>query len=474
MKVLYLASEVAPYASTGEVGQSAGALTSALADLGLDLRVALPLYGSIRGAGSVTVRIADRSVDGYLETDGPRCDPRMLYIRNDHYYGRPGLYGYEDEAERFLFYCKASLAAVKRIGFRPDVIHCNDWQTGLVPWLLRHECQGDPFFAHTKTVFTIHNLAHQGCFGPWVLGLAGLPAELLEPSALEFFGQVSFLKAGIVGADLVTALSPNYAREIQTLEHGENMHGALAARGDQLRGVLNGIDYSDWDPLTDPALAHPFDAGRLADRATNTKALRGQCDFAESGREPIFAAVSPLTTQYGMGALATAAPEILKAGANLVVVGRGDQFYEGLLGHLQDEYPGRIRLFVEADDALVRNVLAGSHFLLRPSLREPHGALVMAALRYGCIPVATAAGPLADIVDAGNAAEARGFVCAGATPEALVAAAKEALAAYAAPGRLAALQTRAMRADLSWAAAARAYRDLYERTVERETCSPVE
>jgi starch synthase len=474
MKVLYLASEVAPYASSGEVGESAGALTSALADLGLDVRVALPLYGAVRTVGSVSVGIAERTVEGWLETDGPRCDPRMLYIRNDHYYGRPELYGYEDEAERFLFYSKAALAAVKRIGFRPDIIHCNDWHTGLVPWLLRHEFQGDAFFTHTATVFTVHNLAHQGCFGTWVLGLAGLPAELMRPEQLEYFGQVSFLKAGIVGADLVTALSPNYAREIQTVESGENMHGALAERGEGLQGVLNGIDYNDWDPAHDPAIAMPYDADRPADREANTRVLRGLCDFDEAGTEPIFAVVSPLTTQYGLGAIATAAPEILRAGGRMVILGKGDQFYEGLLGHLQDEHPGRIRVFLEADVPLTRSILAGSHFLLRPSLREPHGALVMAAIRYGCIPIATAAGPLADIVGPAGAAEPRGITCAGATPEALTAAAKEAFAAYKAPARLAALQVRAMRTDFSWAASARAYRSLYERTVERHVCSPVE
>ncbi len=464
MKVLFMSSEVAPYASTGGVGDSAGALTRALARNGVDLRVALPLYRCVRTAADVTVTVEDRQVHGAIETDGPERNPGVLFVRNDHYYGRSEIYGYEDEAERFIFFCKAALSAVKRLGFRPDVVHCNDWQTGLAPALLRYALAEDPFYNRVGTVFTLHNLAHQGCFGPWVLRLAGLPAELLRPDALEFYGQVSFLKAGIVHADIVTALGPSYAREIQTEGHGENLHGVLAERADRLVGVLNGIDEAQWDPETDAAIAKPFGPNEPEKREDSVRALRVECGFDARAKEPILALASPLATQYGLGVFTGVAQEIVKRGCLLVVAGRGDTYYERLVSMLESENPGKVRYFPDADEALRRRVLAGSHFLLRPSLREPYGQEAMIALRYGCIPISSLTGPLRDIVGGGDQpSEALGFTFDPPTSDGMLEAIDNALAAYREAGRFQAAQRRAMTADFSWDTAAAAYCRLYDR-----------
>lgn len=464
MKVLCLSSEVAPWASTGEVGESVGALAGALERQGLEVRVAMPLYQTVRGLGGFRTEIGTRVVEGAVEGTGPATDPKMLFVRSDAYFGRPAMYGYEDEAERFIFLTKGALAAAKQVGFRPDVIHVHDWQTGLAPWILREAAKTDPFYARAATVFSIHNLAYQGCFGPWALGLAGLPVSLLTPEALEFYGQVSFLKGGIVGADLVTAPSPNQAREFATEQHGENLHGVIAARGQTIRGVLNGVCAERWDPATDPVLAAPFGAGDLAGRTLCTEALQGLCDLSERPG-PIFAVASPLTTQYGLHAVAGAIPEIAAMGGRLVVIGRGDEYHEKLLRHLEGELAGRLRVLPDDDDALLRAVLAGADFLLRPSLREPHGGRVMEAMRYGCVPVVSSVGPLVDILSAAGGPEVGGLLCERPTPEALTEAARRAVALHASGAAFGAMQRRAIAVESSWDARAAEWVGLYERAI---------
>jgi len=464
MKVLFMSSEVAPYASTGGVGDSAGALTRALSASGVELRVALPLYRCVRTATEVTVSVEERQVHGTIETDGPGRNPGVLLVRNDHYYARGEIYGYEDEAERFIFFCKAALAAVKRLGFRPDVVHCNDWQTGLTPALLRHAFGDDPFYNRVATVFTLHNLAHQGCFGPWVLKLAGLPGELLRPEDLEFYGQVSFLKAGIVHSDIVTALGPSYAREIQTEGHGENLHGVLAERADRVVGVLNGIDGAEWDPETDSAIAKPFGPNEPEKREENVRALRVECGFDPRGTEPILALASPLVTQFGLGVFTGVAQDIVKRGCRLIIAGRGDTYYERLVSLLETDNAGKVKYFPDESEPLRRRVLAGSHFLLRPSLREPYGQETMVALRYGCVPISSGTGPLRDIVGGGGEpSQALGFTFDPPTSDGLLGAIDAALAVFKDTERFRAAQLKAMSADFSWDTSAAAYCRLDER-----------
>lgn len=466
MRVLYIASEVSPYASTGSLGETAGELTAALARRGTDILVAMPLYGCVRTAASVTVHMAGRDVVGDIETAGPPARAPMLFVRNDGYYRRDALYGHEDEAERFVFFCRAALAGARALGFRPDVVHCNDWQTGIVPALLRYGQDDDGFYSETATVFTIHNLAHQGCFGSWILPMAGLPVSLLDYRSLEFYGQVSLLKAGLVLADLVTTLSPTYAKEIQTEEHGENLHGALAARADRLHGVLSGVDPAKYDPAGDGTIVRRFSAERLDDREENTRALRAECGFDPDGSEPMVAMVTRLTTQRGLGIITAVAEDLLDLGALLVVLGRGDGYYERLLAHLEADHPGRMRVFLKHDPELARRIYASSHFFLRPSVYEPCGIAQLIALRYGCVPIVRLTGGLADtVIDADASPHGTGFTFGPPTCDALVDAVRRAIAAYRDRDRYRAIQRRAMASDFTWARSAEEYVRLYERAL---------
>jgi starch synthase len=466
MKVLHIASEIAPYSGDGPLGSVVGPLSRATAAAGVDVRAAMPLYQSIRTLCEVETRLGGRLVRGSLETDGPASDPDVVFVRNDHYFGRAQMYGYDDEAERFLFLSLAALEGARQLEFRPDIIHCHDWHTGLVPSLARLLPELNAFFKDAAYIFTVHHLAHQGCFGPWVLDLAGLPRDLLHYQALEFYGQVSFLKAGIVTADAVTTNSPSYAAEIQTEQHGENLHGVLAEQSERIFGVLTGIDTEAWDPATDPHIARRFTADTVADREGNARALAAECGFDPDGRGPIVAIASRLTTENGLGLITNAATMLLAKGVRLVVVGRGDPYYEKVLAGLECDNPGSVRCFPDGDPDLIRRVYAGSHLLLRPSVVERSATDHMVAMRYGCVPVVHPTASLRDTVtDADADPQGTGFALPQLTEDALGETVGRATRAYENTALFRGIQKRCMALDFSWGRAANEYLRIYEHAL---------
>ncbi|MBD3174588.1 MAG: glycosyltransferase [Armatimonadia bacterium] len=467
MKVLHISSELAPY-TMGRVGETVGALSGALRDRGQDVMCVLPDYAGIRRVGEVHVQMGDREVAGQIQVTPPRSDPHVRFVRNDHYYGRPELYGYDDEAERFIFLSQAALAACRSTGFRPDVIHCHDWQTGLTEALRRAHFAGDPMVRGAAMVFTIHNLAHQGCFGAWALELARLPAEMFEPGMLEFYGQVSFVKAGIVTADAITTVSPTYAREIQTEEFGENMHGVLADRSDVLYGILSGLDPDLYDPATDSVLDSPFSREDLEPRTENVRGLCVESGLDPDDPAPIGAFAGRLTAQAGVGLVVSAARQVVGAGMRLLVSGRGDRQYERALERLASEHPGQVAYVPGLDDRLERRICAGSHFFLRPAAHQPCGRTHMVAMRYGAIPIVRPRGGLADSVTPCMGDRGDGFVIESHTEASLISCVRRAVALHADPTAYRAVQRRAMARDFSWTAVADDYISVYDRALAQK------
>ena len=479
MKILLVASEVAPYAKTGGLADVAGSLPKALRQLGHDVRIILPCYRTVeekhslrKGRKSVEVAIGGELHKGMLRQNSLEGVP-VYFIENRDYFHRDGLYGtaegdYPDNAERFGFFCRAVLALLRRLDFRPDVLHLNDWQTGLIPVLLKTELRDDPFYRTIGTLMTIHNLGYQGLFPPEVLPLLGLPPQLGTPEGLEYFGKVSFLKGGLIYSDLLNTVSPTYCREIQTPQMGHGFDGILAKRSKALHGILNGLDTRLWNPALDPALVRSYDENDLRGKAANKKALQAQLGLAVDPSIPLVAMVTRLDTQKGLDLVEDAWERLLERPLQFVLIGSGEQIHTERFARLKDRYPGRVSISLDFDDTLSRRIYAASDLFLMPSHYEPCGLGQLIALRYGSIPVVRKTGGLADtVIDAAdNPRQANGFTFKDATADALLGALDAALALYGDRRNWLKLVKRGMSQDFSWRGSAEHYLELYRKIME--------
>ena len=323
LRILYVAAEVAPFAKTGGLADVAGALPQALARLGHDVRVVMPLHRGVEAVAGplrvavprVTIPIGDRTVEGALLEGRLGEGVPVYFVAQDGYYDRPALYGASDDCERFIFFCRSVLAALPDLGWTPQVVHANDWQAGLIPVYLETLYRDMPAYADVATVFTVHNLAYQGVFWHYDLPMTGLGWDLFTPAGIEFYGHLSLLKGGLIFADLLTTVSPTYAREIQTPEFGERMDGVLRERSADLVGILNGLDVLAWNPATDPDIPKRFDRDDLGGKAACTAALRDEMGLPDpGGRVPLVGVVSRLAAQKGLDLVAGAVPAIRAAG----------------------------------------------------------------------------------------------------------------------------------------------------------------
>jgi starch synthase len=483
LRILFVASEVEPFAKTGGLADVVGALPRALAALGHDVRILMPKYRGVeRHAGPldplltrIEVPIGDRRVEGALLAARPVSSVPVYFVAQDGYYDRPSLYttpegDYPDNCERFVFFCRAALAALPGIEWTPQVIHIHDWQTGLIAAYLETLYRDEAAYRDIATVFTIHNLAYQGLFWHYDLPLTGLGWDLFTPAGVEFYGKVSFMKAGLVFAHLLTTVSPTYAREIQTAAYGEGLDGVLRERSQDLVGILNGIDTAAWDPLADDSLPKRYGAGDPEGKAACKAGLRQELglDTARPGA-PVVGMVSRLVEQKGIDLAVAAVPSILAAGGQLVVLGSGDERYERELTVLQAQHRGAVAVSLGFDAGLARRIYAGSDLFLMPSRYEPCGLGQMIALRYGTIPIVRRTGGLADTITEGDggAGPGTGFVFEPETPEACRAAVARALAAYGDPALWRRLADNAMAEDFSWEASAHRYVSCYKRAVKK-------
>jgi starch synthase len=481
VKILFAASEAAPFAKTGGLADVAGSLPPALAALGHDVRVVLPRYRCVDRERFKLRSVASFSVPvgGWKERCeilGSRMDARVkaYFVQKDLYFDRPGLYGtaqsdYADNAERFLFFSRAALELCRALDFSPDIVHCNDWQTGFMPLYLDRLYRSDARFKRTRSVFTVHNLGYQGLFWHWDMKLTGLGWEEFTPEGVEFFGKVNFMKAGLVAADLITTVSKTYSREIQTAENGHGLEGVLAKRAKDLFGVVNGIDYRLWDPAHDRDLPRTFSATRLAGKAVCREELKRSSGLAP-GDAPLIGMVTRLAAQKGLDIVAEALPAIMASGAQLVILGTGDATYQKLLTEASRRYPKRMRILLRYDEKLAKQIYAGCDMFLMPSHYEPCGLSQMIALRYGTVPIVRRTGGLADTVEDYHPRSGRGtgFVFDEYSSDALIRCLERAIAAYTNVDAWHRLMQAGMKQDFSWRNSAKEYESIYRKAMKKK------
>lgn len=481
LSVLMVASEAQPYAKTGGLADVTGALSRALARLGHTVTLVIPRYRGIEAVGRPgrprAVRMGGRVFDVRLvEVDrGPR--ERVVLVECDELYDREGLYGvggqdHPDNAVRFGLLSRAALEWAIDLETPPSIVHAHDWQTGLVPVLLRTRYAADPAWRRVPSVFTIHNLAYQGVFPPDTLAAVDLRPDLYTIDGLEFWGQISFLKGGINFADAVTTVSAAYARQILTPEYGEGLEGLLTHRQQILKGILNGIDTEAWDPRTDPYLPAPFSASNLAGkRSAKREVLRRfglPVDRAAMAR-PVVGMVSRMVDQKGLDLIREAGDALTGMDAAFIILGTGERRYEEMWLALAASHPTRIGARIGFDEELAHLIEGGADLFLMPSRFEPCGLNQMYSMRYGTVPVVRATGGLEDTVRPYNpdTGTGTGFTFREYTAAALVAALETALRVYARPRCWQILQKAGMRQDFSWDVSAAAYVQEYRSVIER-------
>ncbi len=476
MKILFASSEAHPLIKTGGLADVSGALPKALHDLKQDVRLILPAYqdllpraGRIREVSRLQItgssdpvrvlegRLPDSEVRVYL-VDVPRC-----FDRPGNPYTGPDGSDWPDNAQRFAGFDRAIVElAMDRAGldWRPDVVHCNDWQTGLVPALLSLES------TPPATVFTVHNLAYQGLFDWASFQALDLPYAWWSMTALEFHQQLSFIKGGLVFADRLTTVSPTYAEEIRTPAYGCGLDGLLTHRAQDLVGILNGADYRQWDPAIDPLLEHHYSRRSIKGKAANKASLQKAFGLPAEPRIPLFAHVGRLVEQKGIDLVLELLPELMQRDLQFVILGSGQATLEAALRSAQPRYPDRLGVRIGYDEALSHHIEAGADAFLMPSRFEPCGLNQIYSLRYGTLPIVRRTGGLADtVIDANHAAldsgTATGFVFEAATPESLLAAIDRALTLYAKRTAWTRVVKTAMGQDYSWVRSAKRYLALY-------------
>jgi starch synthase len=480
MNVLFVASEATPFCKTGGLADVIGSLPGALGNCGIDARTILPRYRDLETSGYEIEDLAELSIsfDGVLQratlqravpTHNSQHKTQNYLLDAPQYFNRAQLYGYDDDALRFGFFCRAVLDSLPileaRENFAPAVLHGHDWHCGLLPVYMQTLQIANP-----KTIFTIHNLAYQGLAAKEFLPRLGLEWSLFNFHQLEFYDRINPLKAGLVFSDAITTVSPTYAREIQTPQFGAGLEGVLAEHAHQLQGILNGIDYQKWNPRTDEFLAAGYDRENSEGKQQCKRDLLRETGFpAEAGSTPVIGIVSRLSSQKGFDLIASALPDLLAMDCRLIVLGAGDEYYMTLLRNLGKRFAGRAVFEVgEYNEALAHRIYAGSDLFLMPSYYEPCGLSQMIALAYGTIPIVRATGGLADTIKNFDArtGSGNGFVFHAYNTQAMLNAIREAIACYHSP-HWEMLVQNAFLCDFSWDASARKYAELYRNLAAR-------
>ncbi len=475
MHVLFAASECVPYSKTGGLADVVGALPRAVAELGHQVTVYLPLYRQTRlqnaktVIASITIPFDDRYRFCSVLDGGQQHGVQFYFVDYPPFYDRDALYGtplgdYHDNPERFALFCRAVLEASKILGV-PDVFHCHDWQTALIPVLLRTLYDEDPSFSDIPTVFTIHNMGYQGIFSADTLPLLMLPWDLFTITKLEFFGKINFLKGALTYSDFITTVSRKYAQEIQTVEYGFGLEGVLRSRNPNVAGILNGVDYHEWNPATDANIATHFSPDSLAGKQECRRDLLRSFSLDPESATPVIGIVSRFAAQKGFDLISLAADRLARENATIVILGSGDKDYEELFRRLVRQYPQRFAVKVGYDNELAHKIEAGADMFLMPSRYEPCGLNQIYSLKYGTVPIVRATGGLDDTIDSFDprTGKGTGFKFHEYTPEALLTTVRAALACFAKPDEWRKLQLNGMAKDFSWTVAAREYIKIYDR-----------
>lgn len=475
MNILIVASEAHPFIKTGGLGDVIGALPVALNDLGADVRVVIPNYRDIKKEikenlkyiDNFTVNVGWRNqYCGILEYEHEGV--KFYLLDNEYYFNRGGLYGYYDDGEKFAFFDRAVLEFVKHIDWVPDILHCNDWQTGMVPVLLKLEYSKEEKFKNMKTMFSIHNLFFKGMFDPKVLPeLFGYDYESFNNGSLEHYGAVSFLKGGINYADKVTTVSKSYAEEIKTPEYGEQLEGLLRYRSSVLEGIVNGIDYKEYNPEEDKYIYSTYSVNDLENKKINKEELQKELGLTVNKDVPMIGLVSRLTHQKGCDLIINILEELLKEDIQVVVLGTGDYMYEESFKSFQGRHPNKISANIKFSNELAHKIYAASDMFLMPSLFEPCGLGQLIALRYGSIPIVRETGGLKDTVTPYNEYDetGNGFGFKNYRFEELFNITKYALKIYRNKDKWNNIVRQAMSADNSWEKSAKEYIEIYNKLI---------
>jgi starch synthase len=482
MKILIASSEAVPYVKTGGLAYVAGALCKEYRRMNKEAHIIMPLYKKIKESKlllknarvKIKVPVGDRFIEGRIFND----QSSTYFIECEEFFGREELYGtpdgdYADNASRFIFFSKGILEACKALKFQPDVIHCNDWQTGLVPLYLRTKYGADKFFRNTATLFTIHNLGYQGLFPSSEMPLTGLGWELFKPEGIEFYGKVNFLKAGIISADILNTVSNTYSKEILSREFGFGLEGLLRNRVRDLYGVINGIDNKEWDPSRDEFIPAKYSYDNISGKALCKKELMRSLfrplGNLDAERIPLIGMVGRLSAQKGLDLVLKSVDELVSFGVKLVILGKGDESYHKNFSGIAKKYKGKVSVNIGFEESLAHRIYAGSDFFLMPSRYEPCGLGQLIALRYGCIPIARrTGGPVDTIRDYKPlTSKGTGFLFSDYTPSAMQDAVKRALCVYTDKDKLQKMIVAGMKMDFSWKKSAKQYLKLYSAAIKK-------
>jgi len=481
MNVLLASSEVHPYSKTGGLADMVGALGKALSHAGHRVGIVTPLYLGIRGRFPGLQRLelpldfplGRRQVQGEVWALEVQAGHTIYFIDQPEFFQRSGLYqtegmDYSDNAERFIFFSKAISYLAVKLDWQPDVLHLNDWQTGMAALFLHHERRQTPSQLTPGTCFTVHNLAYQGVFPASQYVLTNLPWDYFNPAGVEFYGQVNCAKAGIAFSEVITTVSPRYAREITTPELGSGLDGLLRERQTALLGILNGVDYEEWDPAIDASLEHKYDINDLTGKQAEKVALQKEFGLTPDPGLPLFGNIGRMVEQKGVDILLGALEEMLRADIQFVQLGTGTPFFQRACQELGLRFPGRAGVRVGFDEPLSHRIEAGCDFFLMPSRFEPCGLNQMYSLRYGTIPVVRATGGLDDTVTdiREDQAKASGIKFYEYSGRALAKGIQKAIALYREPELLRHFRQNAMAADFSWDRTALEYVKVYKRIVQ--------
>lgn len=477
MKVLFAASEAHPFIKTGGLGDVMGALPKSLIKLGIDTRVVIPKYKNIKDELKqklqfvkwFTVPVGWRNQ--YCGVFQYEYNEVIYYfIDNEYYFNRDGLYGYFDDGERFAFFNRAVLEFIKEIDWQPDLINCNDWQTGMVPVLLNLEYKKDQFYSRIKTVFSIHNLLFKGSFSPKVLPeLFGYDYMPLVNGSVELDGSVSFLKGGLNYCDQITTVSKTYAEEIKTPQYGEGLDGFLRSKSYYLMGIVNGIDYEEFNPQDDKFIFKNFNINSISNKVENKLALQRELGLPQKKDTPMIGIISRLTHQKGCDLIVNMIDRLLQRDIQVVILGTGDYWYEETFKNLQYRYPDKVSANIKFDNTLAHKIYAATDMFLMPSLFEPCGLGQLIALRYGSIPIVRETGGLRDTVYPYNKYNGvgNGFGFKNFNSSELMQIIEYALTIYSDKNAWNNIIRQAMNSDNSWEKSAMQYKWLYEGVVKR-------
>lgn len=483
MLIIQISPEVYPYAKTGGLADVVGSLPEHLESLGNKIVIFMPLFKKVKenvnnlvNTGiSVNIPIGDSVRKGNIWKTAPHLQTaktEVYFIQRDEYFHRDTLYGTEhgdfaDNAERFIFFSRAVLEAVKQLNLKPDIVHCHDWQSSLVPVYLKTIYKNEPCFASAKTVLTIHNLAYQGLFWHWDMKLTGLDWSLFNWRQLEFWGKLNFLKGGIVFSDAITTVSPTYAKEIQTQEYGCGIEGVLQTNTGKLSGIINGIDYSQWNPELDTLIPAKFSAKNIKGKSACKKHLQQKCELPVKD-VPVIGMITRLADQKGLDLVVSIFEELMKQELQFVVLGTGEEKYHRMFRDISQKYRDKVAVFIMFNNQLAHEIEAGSDMFLMPSRYEPCGLNQIYSLKYGTVPIVRSTGGLADTIT--NAVPetlkngaANGFAFKNYSAQELLQTILKALDTYKNKTTWAKIRKNGMTQDWSWKRSAREYTDLYKK-----------